>query len=83
VVEDLAGEGVVAGMQRFELAQQLEYLGVAGQPVGRDLPGGGRVLGCGPVASDTQTVGQNRSACLDRQQRRKRPDCGVAYAFCE
>ena len=26
--EDLAGEGVVAGMQRLEVAQQLDYLGV-------------------------------------------------------
>ena len=62
--EDLAGEGVVAGMQRLELAQQLEYLGVAGQPVEQDPPGGGGVLGCGPRGSHTQTVGQNRSAHL-------------------
>ena len=62
--EDLAREGVVAEMQRFELAQRLGYPGVAGQPVEQDLPGGGRVLGCGPVPSHAQTVGQNRSACL-------------------
>ena len=49
-------------MQRLELAQQLEHLGVAGQPVEQDPPGGGRVLGCGPRRSYTQTVGQNRSA---------------------
>ena len=27
------------GMQRLELAQQLEYLGVAGQPLEQDPPG--------------------------------------------
>ena len=74
VEEDLAGEGVVAGMQRLELAQQLEYPGVAGQPVEQDPPGGGGVLGRGPCASHTQTVGQNRSARLDLRQRRKWSD---------
>ena len=83
VEEDLAGEGVVAGMQRLELAQQLEDLGVAGQLVEQNPPGGGGVLGCGPRASHTQTVGQNRSARLDLRPRRKRPDRRGAYVACE
>jgi len=52
-------------MQRLKLTQKLEHLGVAGQPVEQDPPGGGRVLRCGPFASHTQTVGQNRSARLE------------------
>ena len=72
--EDLAGEGVVARMQRLELAQQLEYLDAAGQPVEQDPPGSRRVLGSGPCASHTQTVGQNRSARLDLRQPWKMPD---------
>jgi len=60
--EYLAGEGVIAGMQRLEVAQQLDYLRIPGQSVEKDPPGGGRVVGCGLLAGHIQTVGQNRSA---------------------
>jgi hypothetical protein len=49
--EDLAGEGVVAWMQRLQLTQQLEYLGISGQRVEQDPAGGGRVLGVGRLVT--------------------------------
>jgi hypothetical protein len=52
-------------MQRRQLAHQLGYLAIAGQPVKQDPAGGGRVLGRGQVPGrHTQTVGQNRSGRL-------------------
>ena len=61
-----------------ELLQKLAhtYLGpdVRFPPMDDPPPGGRRVLGRGPLASHTQTVGQNRSARLDLRQRRKRSD---------
>jgi hypothetical protein len=53
------GEGVVARMQRRQLAQQLEHLGIPGQPAEQDLAGGGCVLGRGPLlCRHTPTVKQ-------------------------
>jgi hypothetical protein len=45
VEKDLAGKGVVAGMQRRQFARQLEELGAPRQPVEEKLPGRARVLG--------------------------------------
>ena len=60
--EDLAGEGVVAGMQRRQLACQLGYLSIPGQSAQQDPAGGGRVVRRGQVlGKHTQTVGQNRA----------------------
>ena len=45
--EDLAREGVVPGMQGRQLAEEIDYADVVGQPVEQDLAGGDRVLGVG------------------------------------
>lgn len=45
--EDLAGKGVVARVQRLQLAEQVRQRGVLGEAGEQDAPGGDRVLGCG------------------------------------
>jgi hypothetical protein len=59
--EDLAREGVIAGMQGRKSGRELGEVSVAGQSVEHDVPGGGRVLGRGQLPGrHTLTVGQSR-----------------------
>ncbi len=57
----LSGEGVVARMQRRELARQVKDVGVAGQAVEQDPPGADGVFECRPFPGrHTEKTGQNR-----------------------
>ena len=61
--EHLAGESVIPRMQWHELAHQLEYIYVVGEPVEQGPAGGHRVLECGPLPGrHTTTVGQNHQS---------------------
>ena len=59
--EHLTGEGVIPGMQGRKFVQQLEDVGVAGEPVEQYTAGGQRVLGGWPLPGrHIPTVEQNR-----------------------
>jgi len=58
--EHLTGEGVIARVQRRELARQLEDVSIAGEPVEQHTAGGDGVFGGRPLLGRHSTkVGQN------------------------
>ena len=66
VQENLTGEGVVARMQRREFVGKVKEVGVVGQAVEQDPPGGDGVLGCRPVPGrHTEKIGQNWHGSAD------------------
>jgi len=56
--EDLAGEGVVARVQRRKLAQQFVDVYVARQPIKQEPTGGGRVFRGGPFSWQPYSEGR-------------------------
>jgi hypothetical protein len=65
VEEHLAGEGVFSRVQRRKLAQQLEDVSVAGEPVEQDTTGGhgilrGRPIPARNVTTVTRTINRRR-----------------------